>query len=65
MKNLIGNDSINEEENSGEYEKAGKKDWKWKLNFEKEIQFWNKIVLQDLLYKSDICPKCHKYSYKI
>ena len=42
---------MNEKENSANYDGAGNSDSKWKLNYEKEIQFWDKIVLKDLIYK--------------
>ena len=65
MENLIENDSIDESEKSEQYEEAENYDSKWNLNYEKELQFWDKIVLKELIYKPNICPKCNKKTYKI
>ena len=65
MENLIENDSIDENENSEQYKEAENYDSKWKLNYEKELQFWDKIVLKELIYKPNICLKCNKNTYEI
>ena len=61
MENLIENDSGDSEQN----EEIDNYDSKWNLNYEKELEFWDKFVLKELIYKPDICPNCNKSTYKI
>ena len=64
MENLIENDS-EDEIASGQNDQTNNYDSKWKINYEKELEFWNKSVLKELIYKPDICPKCKQSTYKI
>ena len=66
MENLFEDESLNNsDESSNSINKENTKDLYWKINFEKELLFWDTIVLQTLVYQPNICPKCKLPTYKI
>ena len=52
MENLFEDESLNNsDESSNSINKENTKDLYWKINFEKELLFWDTIVLQTLVYQ--------------
>lgn len=38
---------------------------KWKLDYEEEVKFWEKLIDKGYIYMDDICPVCKIGKYEI
>ena len=66
MENLIEDESMNNSDESLDLINGeNTKDLYWKIDFKKELLFWETIVLKSLVYHPTICPKCKYATYKI
>ena len=65
MENLIVEENHGSEENVSEEDLKEDIDPKQNLNNEKEKDFWDKIVLKNLVYLPKNFPKCKKRKYRV